>query len=115
MISLESKGNVLYCIARERLHDEDYDKFVPFVEQKIKELGKVRIYFEMQDFEGWTPKAMWRDVKFGFEDRKYIEKAAMVGDKKWEEWLTQLMKPFTNADVRFFKAEERQAARKWIE
>lgn len=115
MISLEAKGNVLYCIARETLSDDDYNKFVPFVEQKIKELGKVRIYFEMQDFEGWTPKAMWRDLKFDFKDKEHIEKAAMVGDKKWEDWLTQLMKPFTNADVKFFKNEERETAKKWIE
>lgn len=115
MIQLEAKGKVLYCIAKEKLHDEDYDKFVPFVDEKIKELGKVRLYFEMKDFEGWTPKAMWRDVKFGFKDKEHIEKAAMVGDKKWEKWLTELMKPFTKADIKFFRTEERETAKKWIE
>ncbi|MEP0460430.1 MAG: STAS/SEC14 domain-containing protein [Flavobacteriaceae bacterium] len=38
----------------------------------------------------------------------------MVGDKKWQEWITQFMKPFTNAEVRYFDSEQKEKAKKWI-
>ena len=40
------------------------------------------------------------------------EKIAMVGEKKWQEWITRFMKPFTNAEVRYFDLKEK--AKAWI-
>ena len=44
-----------------------------------------------------------------------FEKIAMVGEKKWQEWMTEIMKPFTSAEIKYFSTEERDDARKWIE
>jgi hypothetical protein len=38
----------------------------------------------------------------------------MVGEKKWEEWMTDLMKAFTSAAVKFFDTSKKEEAIEWI-
>jgi hypothetical protein len=39
----------------------------------------------------------------------------MVGDKKWQELMTGLMKPFTPAAIKFFPLDEKERAKEWVE
>ncbi len=48
-----------------RLSDEDYARFLPVREALIRQEGPVSLYVDMEDFEGWEPKAAWDDLKFG--------------------------------------------------
>ena len=36
-----------------QLEKADYDKMVPYLESKIERHGKINLYWEMDDFEGW--------------------------------------------------------------
>lgn len=110
----EPGSNVLMTTAVNKLTQEDYNRFLPLAESVIEKHGKLRWYFEMEDFEGWTLEALWSDAKFDFKHRNDYEKIAMVGRKDWMDWLTQMMKPFTSAEIRFFELEEQEEARKWI-
>ncbi|MGB7786151.1 MAG: STAS/SEC14 domain-containing protein [Salinimicrobium sp.] len=114
MIQIQEKENVVYTIADKELKDEDYERLVPLLKEKVQKYGMIRWYFEMQNFEGWSLSAMWQDLKFDVKYAENIEKVAMVGDKNWEEKLTQLMKPFTSADIKFFPLEEKEQAKSWI-
>ena len=114
MTSVQTSENIVYTIAEEKLHDDDYERIVPLLQEKIQTFGKVRWYFEMRDFEGWTLSAAWDDLKFDFKNLDKMERIAMVGDEKWEKYLTQLMKPFTTADMKFFSMEEADEAKNWI-
>lgn len=104
----------MYTIAEGKLEDEDYDRIIPILQEKVRSFGKIRWYFEMRDFKGWTLSAMWKDLKIDFKNRDNLERIAMVGDRKWEKELTQLMKPFTDAQIKFFEAGEREEAKHWI-
>jgi len=95
------------------VHD-DYADFVPRVEKRIKELGKVRVLFEMTDFHGWDVSALWDEVKFDVKHFADVERFAVVGDKKWEKTLTSLSHPFTAAQVRYFDRPQIGAARLWL-
>ncbi|MFV8838507.1 STAS/SEC14 domain-containing protein [Salinimicrobium soli] len=114
MVRIEEHENILYTIAEEKLEDEDYNRIIPLLEAKIKTYGLVRWYFEMKNFKGWSLSALWKDLKVDFKNRNKYEKVAMVGDKEWEEKLTDLMKPFTDADVKYFPLSEAEKARNWI-
>lgn len=114
MTSIQSESNIIYTVAEGKLTNEDYDRIIPVLQEKITSFDKVRWYFEMRDFKGWTPSALWRDLKFDFKNKEHIEMVAMVGDKKWEKDLTQLMKPFTDAEIKFFQTEDRENAKLWI-
>lgn len=114
MIEIKEKENIIYTIAEKELKDEDYERLIPLLQEKVKQYGMIRWYFEMHNFQGWSLSAAWKDLKFDAKNADKMEKVAMVGDKDWEEKLTQLMKPFTGADVKFFPLDQKEQAKAWI-
>lgn len=95
-----------------KLHDDDYQLFVPMVEKGIEEHGKVRLLAHFHDFQGWDLKALWDDIKFSAKHCDDIERIAMVGDSKWQEWMARICKPFTRAKIEYFA--DTDAAMKWL-
>lgn len=114
-ITSNDDSNIVYTTSSGSLEKTDYDKLLPLVEDKIEQFGKVRLFFEMKDFSGWKPEAFVSDLKFDIKHAKDFEKVAMVGDKRWQEVVTAMMKPFTPAAVRFFGLNEREMAKAWVE
>ncbi len=43
-----------------------------------------------------------------------MERIAVVGEKRWEEWVTKLSQPFLKADMQFFVSEKAGEARRWL-
>lgn len=113
-IEREKSGNLVKTFVSDKLTKEDYDKMLPAVQQTLNEWSKVRWYFELRDFSGWEPAAAVKDLRFDVEHANELSKIAIVGTKKWEEWLTMAMKPFTSAEVRYFELEDREEAQVWI-
>ena len=62
-------GKVLEVQVSGKLGHEDYQDFVPKFEQLIKKHGKIRVLFEMVDFQGWNAGALWDDIKFDLRGR----------------------------------------------
>ncbi len=116
MISIrhQPNTNILETTAVGTLEQADYDRMLPEARKLIAQYGKVRWYFEMEDFDGWTAGTAWRDLKFDVQHLTDFEKIAVVGKKNWMDWATTLMKPFTTAEVKHFDLEEQAAARSWI-
>ncbi len=110
----EPTSKVLAFKMSGKLHDEDYKKFVPLVDAAIAQQGKVRILAEFHDFHGWDMHALWDDIKFSTTHCRVIERIALVGEKKWEEWMAKVCKPFTMAKIRYFEASEIEAAKAWL-
>jgi hypothetical protein len=97
-----------------KLHDEDYKTFVPLVDAAIAQEGKVRMLAQFHDFHGWDMHALWDDIKFATTHCTRIERIALVGEKKWEEWMARVCKPFTMAKVRYFDAGQMDEAVAWL-
>ncbi len=97
-----------------RLSDEDYAKFLPVLEALIKREGPVSLYVDMEDFEGWEPKAAWDDLKFGVAHDVDFRRIAVVCDKKWIRWMIKLSAVFFAAEMRCFPVTEKQEAMDWI-
>jgi len=98
-----------------KLHDQDYQSFVPLVDKAIAEQGKVRMLAQFHDFHGWDAKALWDDIKFSTTHCTKIERIALVGEKTWEAWMTKVCKPFTMAQIKYFDAKDVDAAWQWLE
>ena len=114
-INLETNGQKFVVIsASGKLSKTDYEHFIPAIEKLINEEGKLRLLFEMHDFHGWDAGALWEDIKFDVKHFADIERLAMVGDKKWEEWMAKFCQPFTSADIRYFDRSQMEQARMWI-
>jgi len=111
----KSAGRILGFKMSGKLHDEDYKHFVPTVEAAIKDHGKVRLLALFEDFHGWDLHAMWDDTKFATKHCADVERIALVGDKKWEEWMAKVCKPFTMAKLKYFDVSQTESAWKWLE
>ena len=108
------KPNLLAFRLSGKLHDEDYKKFVPLVDNAIARDGKVRILAQFHDFHGWDAHALWDDIKFSTTHCTKIERIALVGEEKWEKAMAAVCKPFTMAQIRYFDADEMKAAESWL-
>lgn len=97
------------------LHDADYKTFVPAIDDAVAKHGKVRLLAQFHDFQGWDAKALWDDIKFSTTHCTKIERIAMVGEKKWEEWMAKVCKPFTMASIKYFDAANIDDAKKWLQ
>ena len=84
------------------------------VEALVQQESSICLLLDMEEFEGEKIKAWGADLKFGHEYRKKIAKMAIVGDKKWQEWMTALVDPFYAREAEFFPTDERAAAWEWL-
>ena len=111
----EAGGKLLTIHVSGKLTKENFEHFMPPVERLIKGHGKLRVLFDMEDFHGWTCGALWEDIKFDVKHFRDIERLAMVGDKKWEQWMATFCRPFTRAEIRYYDRGQVDEARAWIE
>lgn len=114
MIDITISDNIVFTTSSGKLTENDYEKLLPIVKDLIKQHGTVRWYFEMRDLEGWKLEAFWKDVKFDLSHADDFEKVAMVGENRWHQAMTVLMKPFTRAKVKYFSVEDKDEAKEWI-
>ena len=111
----ESHDHVLGFKMSGKLTDADYRYYTPIVDAAVQKYDKVRLLALFHDFHGWDCHAMWDDTKFAIKNFHHIEKVALVGDKKWEHWMSTTCRPFTKASVQVFEPDQLAAAWKWLE
>jgi len=110
-----SRPEVLGFKLSGKLHDADYKTFVPAVDAAIAKQGKVRLLAQFHDFQGWDARALWDDIKFSTTHCTKIDRIALVGEKKWEQWMATVCKPFTMATIKYFDASNISDAQKWLQ
>ena len=107
-------GDIVTLVFKGKLEKEDYELFVPEIEGFMRRGAKIRLVVELRDFKGWTAGALWEDTKFAARHFSDIERLAVVGDAGWEKGMTAFLKPFTEADVKYFDRREADRAHAWI-
>jgi hypothetical protein len=115
MISVEQKENVVYMKAKGKLDDEDYDKVLPLLRQTLDAYDQISWYIELEDFEGWTPHAFWRDISFALSNRMNLAKVAVVGKNKWHEAMAEVLEVFSANYVEYFDEDQKEKAKSWVQ
>ncbi|MGI9241292.1 MAG: STAS/SEC14 domain-containing protein [Verrucomicrobiales bacterium] len=113
-ITEKADGKILEVHISDKLTKEDYLRFVPEAERLIGKHGTIRVLFDMTGFHGWEVGALWEDIKFDSKHHSDLERIAMVGDKKWEEWMAKFCGPFTQAEIKYFDHESIEQASTWL-
>ena len=108
-------GRLLEVRVSGKLAKEDYGHFLPQLERLVQQHGKISMLLEMVDFHGWTPGALWEELKADFKHFSDVQRVAIVGEKKWQKELSTWGKPFTGAEIRYFERSELPQARTWAE
>ena len=110
-----SAGKSLEIRISGTLSREDYQVFLPRMEELIAKQGKIRMLVWFHNFHGWTAGALWEDIKFDIRHFNHIQRLAIVGENRWERTMAAFCRPFTTANVRYFDARQLDQARQWIE
>ena len=92
-----------------KLHDEDYQKFVPVIDAAVAKHGKIRLLARFHDFHGWDLHALWDDIKFS---RLIAPRSTGSAGRRQDlgKWMAKVCKPFTMAAIRYFDATDIDAA-----
>ena len=113
MIEIREQPDFVEFEVSGTLTGDDYDRLVPELERLAAERGPLQMYIELHDFDGWMPAGLLKDLRFDAKHQGDMERIAVVGETRWEEWATRLSQPFLKADMRFFSLGEAEAARRW--
>ena len=111
----QSSGNILGYKAIGKITRDDYAALTADVEALLKQESSICLLLDLEPFKDEEREAWRADLKFGREYRKKIAKMAIVGDKKWQEWLTTIVDPFYAREAEFFPTDEREAAWEWLQ
>lgn len=113
-INKPEKDNLISATISGKISKSDVDKIHPLIHKIIEKGNKVDFYFEMKDFEGYTLKGFWEDIKVDSAHISDYGKMAFVGEKKWQEWAVKATDFFSNSDVRYFDLNDKEKAKTWI-
>ena len=102
IINLEQEHLIAAKISG-KLTEKDMEKIHPLIHNIIEKGHKVDFYFEMEDFEGYTLKGFWEDLKID---------SAHLGD--YGKRAAKATDFFIKSEVKFFDISEEQQAQKRI-
>lgn len=110
-----TRDNLIAVRVSGRLTSDEIDYFKAIQRDVIDQFGEVRIYFEMEDFEGWETDSFLDNAFFDVTHAHSYSKVAMVGDKKWQAWITKIVNVVKRGEVKFFSLDDRSQAVQWVQ
>jgi hypothetical protein len=108
----ESSGNTLAYALEVELTREDVDKLQAELSTAMDQQGPLRVLVRTDGLEDIEPGAVWQDLKMTSDYVRNIERFAVVGDERWQEWLAKVSDTFI--DAAYFPPEEFARAWAWI-
>jgi hypothetical protein len=73
------------------------------LEEKIRENGKVDLFCDMTDLQGWSLEGFWAELKFDAKHAKDFRRVAVITGKSFHRFMASMLKPFTPAEIRCFE------------
>jgi uncharacterized membrane protein len=110
----EGTGNVLAYRLTGTLTASELKVIKDDVAQAAETHGKVRLLCEVDGLTGAEPGAIWEDLKGMPQYVRDLERVAVVGDRRWQEWATRAASVLPIAESAYFEPEERSRAWTWI-
>ncbi len=95
-----------------KLVEEDYAVFRPKLDRILKKESPLSLLIKVEDFDGWSSKAAWEELKIGLDHGKDFLRIAFVGDSLWEKVMIELGNLFMKAEVHYF--EDDSEAINWL-
>ncbi len=86
-----------------KLVKEDYTEFRPKLDRLLEKERPLSLLIKLKDFEGWTAKAAWEDLKIGLNHDDDFLRIAIVGKNLWEQVMSELGNLFLSTKVRYFE------------
>ncbi len=111
----ESKGNILGFKLIGTITKEDIKILVPEMQAQVEKEGSISLLLDMTQFKWEDIDAWGADFNINRKYRNKIDKMAIIGNKTWEKWLTNLVEPFYHSvDAKFFYPIDIESAWQWL-
>lgn len=114
ILPVNDDNDILAFKVTGKLTDADYKQFLPVLEAMICRTGRVSLYIEMKDFEGWEAKAAWDDLRFGLQHDDDFKRIAIVADRPLIHAATGFVNFFSHIEMRFFDSDDAGAGWDWL-
>jgi hypothetical protein len=118
MIDHELRGDEGLLVIRPSgpLQETDFASLATVVDPYIEAHGKLEgIMLEASSFPGWESfAALVSHLRFVRDHHRFVRKIAAVSDSPVLSIAPQLASHFVKAEIRHFKANEREAALAWL-
>ena len=111
----ESDGDLACVKIIGKLTAEDYQSLMDMLQGILNRHGALRLYANLEEFDGWEWQASWDKVAFGIKHWGKIMQIAMVGTDRWAHLGAQLAGNIKTADVRYFEATDSAQALAWVQ
>lgn len=107
---------IVAVIASGHVSASDYETvLVPAIEAALATHDKLRLLYEISDdFTGFSPGAMWEDMKLGMAHLRAWERAAVVTDVGWIANAVNVFRFVMPCEVKVFANRDRADAERWI-
>lgn len=106
---------VLALNIRRKLTKGDLNDLLPALKKHTDSFDNPHLFIGMENFQGWEDtNAFWKDLKLDAEHIGKFDRIALVGDKRWEAWLTRLTDALTGNEIRYFYPDAKGRAWNWI-
>lgn len=104
----------LELAVQDGLDSSDYERFTALTEDRVRNHGEVNLLVRATNFRGWSPAALWQDLRFDVSHYDDVFRLALVAEDSSREWMATLSRPFAAARVEFFPHHELESAREWV-
>lgn len=95
-----------------KLVEDDYKVFRPKLERILKKESPLSLLIKLQEFDGWSAKAAWQDLKVGLDHDEDFLRIAIVGESLLEKIMIDIGNLFMESKVRYF--EDDSEALSWL-
>lgn len=108
--------NAIGIEAEGKVTKEDYEGTIkPLIDEKQRAHDKVRLLYVLGDeFEGYTPGAIWEDSTLAFKRPGSWERIAVVSDHEWIRKSLSLFSWMVPGELKVYHTGEQGEARKWL-
>ncbi|QBZ83368.1 universal stress protein UspA [Hydrogenovibrio crunogenus] len=91
-----------------KLTHDDYSHMTPMIDSALKGVKdpKVKALVDLTEMEGWELRAAWDDFKMGLSYGGEFEKIAIIGHKKWQDFIAKVGSWFISGKIKRFESEE---------
>jgi predicted transcriptional regulator len=110
----DSSGSIVGYKVVGKVTVDDYLELEPAMQALVDQHDSVNMLLDLQEFSGEEVKAWLPDLRFGHRFHDKIARMAIIGDKRWQKWMTALVSPWYAQQARFFLPEESDKAWAWL-
>ncbi len=107
-----NESHILALRISGKLVEDDYTHFLPRLDNILQKEKKISLLLILEDFEGWSAKAVLKDIQTGWTHDDDFLRIAIVGENNWQKLIASFGNLFMDTQIRYFN--KKSDAIEWL-